>query len=92
MNHNPELFERTVLNRVEQLRREASAYDQLRLAQRNAGPSRFTRLVFRLAALVRGTDCRAATGDEAWRDGACDVACPERLAGTCRCAQLGRAM
>ena len=92
MNHNPELFERTVLNRVEQLRREARVHDQLQLAQANPWSSGFARLVSRLAALVRGTDRRAATGDEAWRDGACDVACPERLAGTCRCAQLGRAM
>ena len=92
MNHNPELFERTVLNRVEQLRREARVHDQLQLAQANPWSSGFARLAERLAGLRGGMDRGATAADEARRDGACEVACPERLAGTCRCAQLGHAL
>jgi hypothetical protein len=91
MFNSPEVIERIALNHVEQRRREARVHDQLRLARGDAGPGRFARLATLLAALLGGALRRVATGAGAGSDGACEVACPERLAGTCRCAQLGHA-
>ena len=91
MFHSHESLEGFTRDRIEQRHREARQHDQLQLAAGDAQPSRFARLVLRLAALVQRTDRRMTNGADAPSGGVCETACPERLAGTCRCAQLGRA-
>jgi hypothetical protein len=91
MFHSHESLEGFTRDRVAQRHREARQHDQLRLARGDTGPNRFARLVLRLVELVRGTPRHVTSGDEAPSEGLCEIACPERIAGTCRCAQLGRA-